>query len=294
MNDAGSAGRVRWLFGDQLGPHFLDSSEQRVLLIESRRVFARRRFHRQKAHLVLSAMRHRAVELGDRCEYRKADTYTEVVQGRNLTVCHPTSHAALGLVTGLPDVEVLPARGFATSMNDFADWAGARGARRLLMEDHYRLARRRLDVLRDGDEPVGGQWKFAVPTLTNGTQAPVSLAAVQLAQDQSWFGRQPLDLETDCGIAVLRQDQPDEFVQLAERGIRAGRNDQRTYVFGESCDVDRDVVSTLSAASDFSGVDNGSVTRGGLVVKDHVGVGTNQAVFSNDEGDQIDIGGIRL
>jgi len=70
MNDAGSAGRVRWLFGDQLGPHFLDSSEQRVLLIESRRVFARSRFHRQKAHLVLSAMRHRAVELGDRCEYR--------------------------------------------------------------------------------------------------------------------------------------------------------------------------------------------------------------------------------
>ena len=32
-----------------------------------RRVFARRRFHRQKAHLVLSAMRHRAAELGDRC-----------------------------------------------------------------------------------------------------------------------------------------------------------------------------------------------------------------------------------
>jgi deoxyribodipyrimidine photolyase-related protein len=65
---------VRWLFGDQLGPHFLDSDDQRVLLIESRKVFARRRFHRQKAHLVLSAMRHRAAELGDRCEYRAAAT----------------------------------------------------------------------------------------------------------------------------------------------------------------------------------------------------------------------------
>ena len=37
-----------WLFGDQLGEHFLDSPDQRVLLIESRKVFARRRFHRQE------------------------------------------------------------------------------------------------------------------------------------------------------------------------------------------------------------------------------------------------------
>ena len=45
-------------------------------------------------------------------------------------------------------------------MAEFADWANGRGARRLLMEDHYRLARRRLDVLMDGDEPVGGRWNF--------------------------------------------------------------------------------------------------------------------------------------
>ena len=47
----------------------------RVLLIECRAVFARRRFHRQKAHLVLSAMRHRAAELGDQCRYVRSDTY---------------------------------------------------------------------------------------------------------------------------------------------------------------------------------------------------------------------------
>jgi deoxyribodipyrimidine photolyase-related protein len=55
----------RWCFADQLGPHFLDRPDQPVLLIESKAVFARRRFHRQKAHLVLSALRHRAAELGD-------------------------------------------------------------------------------------------------------------------------------------------------------------------------------------------------------------------------------------
>jgi deoxyribodipyrimidine photolyase-related protein len=163
---SGQAGSepVRWLFGDQLGPHFLDSDDQRVLLIESRKVFARRRFHRQKAHLVLSAMRHRAAELGDRCEYRTAATYSEVLRdrpaGAELTVCHPTSYAARDLVERTPGVRLLPARGFATSMAEFADWANARGARRLLMEDHYRLARRRLDVLMDGDEPVGGQWNY--------------------------------------------------------------------------------------------------------------------------------------
>ena len=43
----------RWLFADQLGPHFLDSPRQPVLLIESKRVFRRRAFHRQKAHLIL-------------------------------------------------------------------------------------------------------------------------------------------------------------------------------------------------------------------------------------------------
>src|SRR3712207_2205489 len=55
----------RWCFADQLGAHFLDAPDQPVLLVESRAVFRRRRFHRQKAHLVLSALRHRAAELGD-------------------------------------------------------------------------------------------------------------------------------------------------------------------------------------------------------------------------------------
>ncbi|MET3806176.1 deoxyribodipyrimidine photolyase-related protein [Nakamurella sp. UYEF19] len=149
----------RWLFGDQLGPHFVDDDDQPVLMIESRAVFARRTFHRQKAHLVLSAMRHRAAELGDRCEYVAADTYAEVARGP-LTVCHPTSRAALGLVQRLPDVEILPARGFVTSSAEFQDWTETRGRRRLLLEDFYRDARTRLGVLMDGDEPVGGKWNL--------------------------------------------------------------------------------------------------------------------------------------
>ena len=66
---------TRWLFGDQLGPHFLDDTDDDVLLIESTAVLRRRPFHRQKAHLVLSAMRHRAAELGERGTYLRSETY---------------------------------------------------------------------------------------------------------------------------------------------------------------------------------------------------------------------------
>jgi deoxyribodipyrimidine photolyase-related protein len=37
----------RRTFADRLGPHFLDAPDQPVPLIESKAVFARRRFHRQ-------------------------------------------------------------------------------------------------------------------------------------------------------------------------------------------------------------------------------------------------------
>ncbi|ADB33018.1 deoxyribodipyrimidine photolyase-related protein [Kribbella flavida DSM 17836] len=152
----------RWTFGDQLGPHFLDGDDQPVLMIESRRVFARRRFHRQKAHLVLSAMRHRAAELGDQVRYLRAETYREALAqvSEPLTVCRPTSYAADRFVRRLPQVEVLPARGFVTSQAEFAEWAGRRGAKRLLMEDFYREARVRLGVLMEGNQPAGGRWNF--------------------------------------------------------------------------------------------------------------------------------------
>ncbi|MCB0901711.1 MAG: cryptochrome/photolyase family protein, partial [Actinobacteria bacterium] len=70
---------IRWLFADQLGPHFLDDWDGRVLLVESRAVLRRRRFHRAKAQLVVSALRHRAAELGERAVFIQADTYAEAL-----------------------------------------------------------------------------------------------------------------------------------------------------------------------------------------------------------------------
>ncbi|MFF0203831.1 cryptochrome/photolyase family protein [Streptomyces sp. NPDC005017] len=157
-----------WLFGDQLGPHFLTpgpdgpGSDAPVLMIEARSVFRRRRFHRAKAHLVLSAMRHRAAELGDRVRLVRADTYREglreAVGDAPLTVHHPTSYAALRLVRSLENVTTLPARGFLVEHGDFRAWADGRPGERLRQEDFYRWVRREHELLMDGDRPAGGRW----------------------------------------------------------------------------------------------------------------------------------------
>ncbi|MEE4545605.1 cryptochrome/photolyase family protein [Streptomyces sp. V4-01] len=165
------APRTHWLFGDQLGPHFVDprhggpDHDAPVVMIEARSVLRRRRFHRAKAHLVLSAMRHRAAALGDRVRYVRAETYAEglaEVLGRGkdrVTVCHPTSRAALGLVTSMERVDVLPAKGFLVPRAEFARWADGHGGA-LRMETFYRWVRTRHELLMDGAEPAGGRWNL--------------------------------------------------------------------------------------------------------------------------------------
>ena len=136
-----------------------------MLLVESRRVFARKAFHRQKAHLVLSAMRHRAAELGERCRYARVDRYRDALGGStDRSRCSNRRRGppwpSCEPLAAEREVERLPARGYVTTREDFTAWAESRGRRRLLLEDFYRDARRRHGVLMDGDEPVGGRWNL--------------------------------------------------------------------------------------------------------------------------------------
>ena len=150
----------RWLFADQLGPQFLDTPDQPALLVESRAVFRRRPFHRAKAHLLLSALRHRAAELGDQAIFLQVDTYDDALDqiDQPLSVVQPTSYAADAFVRAR-GLEVVPdGRGFATTRQDFAGWVN--GRKRLLMEDFYRWQRARFELLMDGDEPTGGRWNL--------------------------------------------------------------------------------------------------------------------------------------
>ncbi|WP_431240725.1 cryptochrome/photolyase family protein [Mycolicibacterium aichiense] len=155
-----------WLFADQLGREFHggEHAHRPVFLVESTSALRRRRFHRQKLHLVLSGVRHAAADLGERATLVRAETYTEALRdyGTPVLVHEPTSFAADRFVRRLQRdgmvAKVLPTPGFALSRADFRQWAGDR--RRFRMEDFYREQRRRFSVLMDGSEPVGGRWNF--------------------------------------------------------------------------------------------------------------------------------------
>lgn len=216
----------RWCFADQLGPYFLDDPAQPVLLIESQSVFARRRFHRRKAHLVLSALRHRAAELGEQAIFLQTGSYREALDQLNepLSVCQPTSWAADEFVRSLPSVDVLPARGFCTSRQDFDTWA--KSQRTLRMENFYRTARRRFDLLMDGDQPVAGRWNFDAD---NREPAPRNTTA--LGVPQPWRPeedeideqvRADLDRwERDGDVSFVGRDGPREFAVTAAEAQQA-------------------------------------------------------------------------
>ncbi|MEZ5247208.1 MAG: cryptochrome/photolyase family protein [Acidimicrobiales bacterium] len=161
-----------WVLGDQLsrrhGP-LGDSGpgDCRVLFVESAALVRGQRWHRQRLHLVLSAMRHLAEELraeGFDVDYRRsADLAAGLAAhradhpGSRVLAARPSSIDGCDRLTAL-GVELVDHDYFLTAAADFADWAGART--QLRMEDFYRWQRRRLDVLMDGDEPAGGDWNF--------------------------------------------------------------------------------------------------------------------------------------
>lgn len=155
-----------WLFADQLGPAVYggEHAHREILLVEATSALRRRRYHRQKLHLILSALRHAERDLGDRATLLKADTYTDALErfGRPVLVHEPTSHAAERFVHRLKKhglvADILPTPTFALPRADFAGWAGNRT--RFRMEDFYRDQRRRFDVLMNGADPVGGRWNY--------------------------------------------------------------------------------------------------------------------------------------
>ncbi|MEM7349230.1 MAG: cryptochrome/photolyase family protein [Acidobacteriota bacterium] len=161
-----------WVFGDQLNRGIASLADRspndvRVLLVESTAKLSSKRWHVQRLHLVLSAMAHLAAELeaeGFEVDLRQADSLaaglhdhcTEFAVER-VVAMEPMSWDARSLLVRL-GVEIVPNDQFLCSYQDFGLWADGRS--RLKMEDFYRWQRRRLDVLMDGPEPVGGRWNF--------------------------------------------------------------------------------------------------------------------------------------
>lgn len=165
--------RTIWVLGDQLNRAIgaLTEAEpgvDRVLLVESRAKLDGAR-HRQRTHLVVTAMRRFAEELsaaGFEVDLRSgADLATGLTEHRaefrpdEVAATEANSLAGRRLQADL-EVSTVASNQFLCHTDRFAAWADDRGARRLRMEDFYRWNRSRLGYLMDGDEPCEGRWNF--------------------------------------------------------------------------------------------------------------------------------------
>lgn len=161
-----------WVLGDQLRRETgalgaFRPGEVRVLMVESEAKVGKGRWHRQRLHFVLASMRRFADELraeGFAVDYRNESSLRvglrehrkEFAPGRVFAMS-PMSFDGRAMLQSL-DVELVDNDQFLCSADEFAQWAGSRKS--LKMEDFYRWQRKRLDILMDGDEPVGGKWNF--------------------------------------------------------------------------------------------------------------------------------------
>ncbi|MET0326604.1 MAG: cryptochrome/photolyase family protein [Ilumatobacteraceae bacterium] len=213
-----------WIFADQLGSHVHggEHADREVVLVESSAALGRRRFHRQKLHLVLSGIRHLDAELGDRSTSIRTTTYRDALSqlGRPVVVHEPTSRAAATFVERLRDEglveEILPTPTFALSRAEFAAWAGTRT--RFRMADFYRAQRERFGLLLEPDgRPEGGRW-----SLDDQNREPPPKGARTLAVPGPWV---PVEDDID---ATVRRDLDDWAIPTV------GRDGPRSFAVTEA------------------------------------------------------------
>jgi deoxyribodipyrimidine photolyase-related protein len=150
----------------------MDRTDAVILMAEVMGEAGAPKHHRKKIAFLFSAMRHHAETLreqGWQVDYVTLDdpenTQTLTSEIIRAKARHHTDRV-LSVEAGCWRLmeeqrhwgEVLADDRFLVSRDWFAGWA--RGRKRLLMEDFYRLMRRSTGLLMDGDQPIGGQWNF--------------------------------------------------------------------------------------------------------------------------------------
>ena len=171
--------RVRLVYPHQLFEAHLEARPgTRFVLVEDDLLFRHQPFHAQKLVLHRAAGRHfvgRLREAGFDVDVLETDAvrpsggrlaeHLAGLRPDDLKVVDPVddwmlrdlrrSVADAGVALGPQDVEESP--NFLTTRPELVDWFGGNRAR---MQTFYQWQRRRLDVLLDGDHPVGGRWSF--------------------------------------------------------------------------------------------------------------------------------------
>jgi deoxyribodipyrimidine photolyase-related protein len=240
------AGRTAWILADQLSRDnpALEGAD-RVLMVESRARPGGLSFHRQKLHLVFTAMRNFAAGLADtdgiQVDYRKAPTLADGLRAHladhepeAVRLLEPATLGAGDRLAGLdPRVEVLDGGLFLTSPDEFAEWAA--GRKQLRMEDFYRAQRRRFDLLMDGEEPAGGAWNFDPE---NRKPPPSDIRPPKpyrpREDDVDEAVRADLDRMAADGLVTSGEDGPRLFPATRKQALRALRSfcEDRLPTFG--------------------------------------------------------------
>lgn len=107
------------------------------------------------------------------------DSYRDLKPGQAQRLVHPTSRPFLELSKSL-GFEILPARGFCSSFEQFESAIG----KRLRLEDFYRNQRRRLNVLMRGQEPEGDQWNFDHENRKSPPKSGLGLPYFEIVEDE--------------------------------------------------------------------------------------------------------------
>lgn len=161
----------------------LKLNPKRVVLLEDSLFFADpqypAQFHKQKLWLHRASMKRYQAELEDQgyeTQYRDYDKDRPLLVdhlkqeikstrecGETLYTVDPTDFILERRLRNACDelglaLELLPNPGFINSPEQNREYR--EGKKRWFMADFYKWQRQRLDILIDGDEPLGGQWSF--------------------------------------------------------------------------------------------------------------------------------------
>ena len=164
--------KIIYVAFDQLNRNYgalkdADKSADQIVLVESQRMISGRKWHKQRLQFLISSARHFAAELtaeGWQVTYLKSSTTSEGLTsvaknfpGNEIVCATPNSFR---LKQSLSDLGVTFVENdfFLTSTELFTQWAEAQ--KKFTMENFYRAQRKRLNILMDGAEPVGGAWNF--------------------------------------------------------------------------------------------------------------------------------------
>ncbi len=209
---------MQLLFADQLGPHFDLGGEIILPVVKSQ--FAKRRYHRQKAHLILYALRARGQD--KRVTLLELDSYRDLLSDKQgvTKLINPTSYPFRRFSQVLA-AEILPARGFASTEEDWQHYISS--FKRLRLEDFYRQQRTRLGILMQADGPVEGRWNF---DSENRLPPPAAGTGVK----EPWFPeedeidrgvRAELDALESEGVRFMGSDRPRRFAGSRKEALAA-------------------------------------------------------------------------